>query len=149
MLRDSFLDLIPALCFHIHGWEDGSLCQCIRFGLCGEAAVKRQDFEWNDRRFAMPIQNIFTLALRTDDCEICGRVFRNIFQRDQFRFFLRFPANSKCDVLCRAIWVRTIKRRKSKTIFCNGVFQFLPVSSVINAYDTSPSRCLGSAIHPR
>ena len=31
MLRDSFLDLIPALCFHIHGWEDGSLCQSILF----------------------------------------------------------------------------------------------------------------------
>ena len=31
MLRDSFLDLIPALCFHIHGWEDGSLCQSIQF----------------------------------------------------------------------------------------------------------------------
>ena len=30
MLRDSFLDLIPALCFHIHGWEDGSLCQSIQ-----------------------------------------------------------------------------------------------------------------------
>ena len=29
LLRDSFLDLIPALCFHIHGWEDGSLCQGI------------------------------------------------------------------------------------------------------------------------
>jgi len=31
LLRDSFLDLIPALCFHIHGWEDGSLCQSIQF----------------------------------------------------------------------------------------------------------------------
>ena len=31
ILRDSFLDLIPALCFHIHGWEDGSLCQYILF----------------------------------------------------------------------------------------------------------------------
>jgi hypothetical protein len=31
LLRDSFLDLIPALCFHIHGWEDGSLCQNIQF----------------------------------------------------------------------------------------------------------------------
>ena len=31
LLRDSFLDLIPALCFHIHGWEDGSLCQSILF----------------------------------------------------------------------------------------------------------------------
>ena len=31
LLRDSFLDLIPALCFRIHRREDGSLCQSILF----------------------------------------------------------------------------------------------------------------------
>ena len=50
---------------------------------CGNSAVYRQDFEWNDRRFPMPVQNIFALTLRTDDREIRGSVVRKEFDRDQ------------------------------------------------------------------
>ena len=117
--------------------------------LCDDAAVKRQDFEWNDRRFPMPVQKIFGLALRTDDCEIRGSIVRKEFDRDQFRFVLRFPADCKRDVLCLAVWIRAIERRKSKTIFCDGVFQLRSASSVINAYDTIPSQRPGSEVHPR
>lgn len=148
MLRDSFLDLIPALCFHIHGWEDGSLCQSILF-LCGDSAVNGKIIKRNDWRFFVSAQNIFALALRTDDREICRRRFRNTFQRNQLRFVFRFPADCECDILCRAIWIRTIEGRKSMTIFCDGVFQFLPVSSVINVCDTSLSQRPESAARPR
>ena len=119
----------------------------IRLG--GDSAVKREIVNRNDRRFFVPVQSKSALALRTDDREICMGIFQKEFNRDQFRFILRFPADCERYVPCRAIWVGAIKRRKSKTIFCNGGFQFLPVTSTISAYDTSPSRRLGSAIHPR
>ena len=148
MLRDSFLDLIPALCFHIHGWEDGSLCQSILF-LCGDSAVKRKIVERNNRRFSVPTQNIFPFTLRANNCEIRGCILRNAFQRDQLRFVFRFSAVCKGDFLCVTTRVGAIERRKSKTIFCDGVFQFRSVSSVINAYDTSLSQRPEFAIHPR
>ena len=119
----------------------------IRLG--GNSAVKMDEWKWNDRRFFVSVQNIFALTFRTDDREIRGDVFRNIFQRNQFRFIFRFPADSKRDVLCRAVWIRTIEWRKSKTIFCDGGFQFPSVSSTINAYDTSLSRRPGSVTRPR
>ena len=45
----------------------------IRLG--GNSAVKRKIIKWSDRRFPMPVQNKFGLALRTDDCEVSGRAF--------------------------------------------------------------------------
>ena len=105
--------------------------------LCGDAAVKRQDSEWNDRRFPMPVQNIFALALRTDEREIRGSIGRKEFNRDQFRFVLRLAARCERDVLRRAVRIRTIEGRKTTAFrFCNLVFQFRSCSSVINAYDT-------------
>ena len=72
MLRDSFLDLIPALCFRIHRREDGSLCQNILF-LCGDSAINGKIVKRNDRRSSVPTQNVFALTLWTDDRKICGR----------------------------------------------------------------------------
>ena len=148
MLRDSFLDLIPALCFRIHRREDGSLCQSILF-LCGDSAVNGNFVKRNDRRLSVPTQNVFMLTLRTDNCEICGSCFRNIFQRDKLRFILCFTADCECNILRCAFRVGAIERRKSKTIFCDGVFQFRSVSSAINAYDTSLLQRLGSATRLR
>ena len=39
LLRDSFLDLIPALCFRIHWRENGSLCQSIQLVGCHKADI--------------------------------------------------------------------------------------------------------------
>ena len=97
----------------------------------------------------MPDQSKLPSTLRTVDDEFRVVDFFQSFDRNQFGSVFRFLAWRKGDVLCRAIRIGTIERRKSKTIFCDGGFQFLPVSSVINAYDTIPSRCPGSAIHPR
>ena len=119
----------------------------IRLG--GDSAVKREIVNRNDRRFFVPVQSKSALALRTDDREICMGIFQKEFNRDQFRFILRFPADCKCDILCCTVWVRAIERRKSKTIFCDGVFQFLPAPSAINVYDRSLSQFLGSAARPR
>ena len=147
-MRDSFLDLIPALCFRIHRREDGSLCQGIQ--LIGRHKTDiRDEFQRNDRITLVPDQCKLPFALRTVDDEFRVVDFFQSFDRNQFGSVFRFLAWRKGDVLCRAIRIGTIERRKSKTIFCDGGFQFLPVSSVINAYDTIPSRCPGSAIHPR
>ena len=148
MLRDSFLDLIPALCFHIHGWEDGSLCQGIQ--LIGRHKTDiRDEFQRNDRITPVPDQCKLPFALRTVDDEFRITDFFQCFNRDQLRFVFRFHAWRKRDISRFAIRVRTIERRKSKTIFCDGVFQFLFISSAINAYDMSLSQFPGSAIHPR
>ena len=105
--------------------------------LCGDATVKRQDSEWNDRRFPMPVQNIFALALRTDDREIRGSIGRKEFNRDQFRFVLGLAACCERDVLRRAVWVRTIEGRKATAFrFRDLVFQFRSCSSAVNTYNT-------------
>ena len=148
MLRVSFLDLIPALCFHIHGWEDGSLCQSIQLVGCHKADIGNE-FQRNDRIAVMPDQRKLSPALRTVDNEFRIIDFFQSFDRNQFGFVFRFDAWRKCNVLCRTVWVRAIKRRKSKTIFCDGVFQYLSIPSVINVCDRSLSRSLGSVTHPR
>ena len=50
----------------------------------GNSAVERKTVKRNDRRFSVPVQHIFALALRADDCEIRGSVARKEFNRDQF-----------------------------------------------------------------
>ena len=117
--------------------------------LCGNSAVKRKIVKRNERRLSVSAQNVFAFTLRTDDRETCRRVLRNTFQRDQIGFVFRFPADCERDILCSAVRVGAIKRRKSKTIFCDSVFQFLSMPSAINAYDMSLSLRPGSAIHLR
>ena len=97
----------------------------------------------------MPDQRKLSSALRTADDEFRIIDFFQRFNRDQLRFVFRFHAWRKRDVLCGAIRVGTIERRKAKAIFCDGGFQFMSVSSVINACDTSPSRSPGSAARPQ
>ena len=148
LLRDSFLDLIPALCFHIHGWEDGSLCQNIR--LIGRHKTDIGDeLQGNDRITPVPDQRELTSALRTVNDEIRIVDLFQRFDRNQFGFVFRFCAWYKRDILCTAIGIGAIKRRKAKTIFYDGVFQFLSVSSVLNAYGTILLRSLGFEVHPR
>ncbi len=82
LLRDSFLDLIPALCFHIHGWEDGSLCQCIR--LVGRHKTDIGDeLQRNDGIAVMPDQSKLPSAFRTVDDEFRIIDFFQRFNRDQ------------------------------------------------------------------
>ena len=148
MLRDSFLDLIPALCFHIHGWEDGSLCQSILF-LCSDSAVKRNCLKRNARRFYIPNHSKLLFAFRTAHDEIYRDLRGNISQRNELCTISRLRTGCKDKILCVASWIRAIEGRKSKTIFCDGVFQFRSVSSVINACDKSLLRSPGSAARLR
>ena len=148
MLRVSFLDLIPALCFRIHRREDGSLCQSIRLVGCHKADIG-DELQRNDGIAVMPDQPKLSPALRAVDDEFRVVDLFQSFDWNQFGSVFRFCVWCERDVLCRAVWVRAIERRKSKTIFCDGVFQFRSCSSVINAYDKSLSRSLGSATHPR
>ena len=147
MLRDSFLDLIPALYFHIHGWEDGSLCQSIQLG-CHKPDIG-DEFQRNNGIALMPDQCKLPSALWTTDDEFRIIDLIQHFNRDQFGIVFQFRVCRKCDIFCFAAWIGTIERRKSKTIFCDGVFQFRSVSSVINAYDTSLSQRPESAAHLR
>ena len=148
MLRDSFLDLIPALCFHIHGWEDGSLCQSIRLVGCHKTDIG-DELQRNDGIAVMPDQRKLSPALWAVDDEFRVVDLFQSFDWNQFGSVFRFCVWCERDVLCRAVWVRAIERRKSKTIFCDGVFQFLPAPSAINVYDRSLSRSLGSEAHPQ
>ena len=82
LLRDSYLDLIPALCFHIHGWEDGSLCQGIQ--LIGRHKTDiRDEFQRNDRITLVPDQCKLPFALRTVDDEFRVVDFFQSFDRNQ------------------------------------------------------------------
>jgi len=149
MLRDSFLDLIPALCFHIHGWEDGSLCQSIRLVGRHKTDIGNK-LQRNDRITVMPDQRKLSSAFRTVDDEFCvGDLFQS-FDRNQFGSVFRFRTWRKCNVLCLAVRIRTIEGRKAAAFrFRDLIFQFRSCSSVISAYDMSLSRRPGSAILPR
>jgi len=82
MLRVSFLDLIPALCFHIHGWEDGSLCQSIQLVGCHKADIG-DELQRNDGIAVMPDQRKLSSAFRTADDEFRIIDFFQRFNRDQ------------------------------------------------------------------
>ena len=82
LLRDSFLDLIPALCFHIHGWEDGSLCQSIQLVGCHKADIG-DELQRNDGIAVMPDQRKLSSAFRTADDEFRIIDFFQRFNRDQ------------------------------------------------------------------
>ena len=82
MLRVSFLDLIPALCFRIHRREDGSLCQGIQ--LIGRHKTDiRDEFQRNDRITLVPDQCKLPFALRTVDDEFRIIDFFQRFNWDQ------------------------------------------------------------------
>ena len=104
----------------------------------GDSVVKRDRFKWNAFRFSIPNHSKLLLALRTTHDEIYRDLHGNIFQRNKLCMVSRLRAGGKDKILCAAIRIGAIERRKSKTIFCNGVFQFCSVSSAINAYGNAP-----------
>ena len=82
LLRDSYLDLIPALCFRIHRREDGSLCQSIQLVSCHETDIGDQ-FQRNDGIAVMPDQRKLSSAFRTVDDEFRIIDFFQRFNWDQ------------------------------------------------------------------
>ena len=147
MLRDSFLDLIPALCFRIHRREDGSLCQGIQLVGCHKTDVG-DELQRNDGIAVMPDQSNLPSALRTVDDEFCVVDLFQSFDRNQFGSVFRFRTWRKCNVLCLAVRIRTIEGRKAAAFrFRDLIFQFRSCSSVINACDRSLSQRPGSATH--
>ena len=149
MLRDSFfgLDTCPLL---PHSRVGGRLTMP-KYYVCsgGNSAEKRDRVEWETHRFYILNHCELLFALRTAHDEIYRHLCGNIFQRNKICMISRLRAGSKDKILCVAAWIGTIERRKSKTIFCNSVFQFRSVPSAINAYDKSLSRSPEFAARPR
>ena len=109
----------------------------------------RDHFKRNERRANDPNHGKLLPALRTTHDELYGDLRRDCIQRNELCAISCFRAGGKDEILCMVIRVGAIVRRKSKTIFCDGVFQFRSVSSAINVCDTILSQCPESAIHPR
>ena len=115
----------------------------------GNSAVKRNRIKQNARRFYIPNHCKFLFALRTAHDEIYRDLHGNISQWNELRAISCLRTGGKDKILCMTARIRAIERRKSKTIFCDGVFQFRSMSSAISAYDTSLSLRPGSATRPR
>ena len=115
----------------------------------GDSAVKRNRIKQNARRFYIPNHCKFLFALRTAHDEIYRALRGNISQWNELCAISCLRIGGKDKILCVTVRIGTIERRKSKTIFCDGVFQFRSISSTFNAYDTILSQRPGFAIHPR
>ena len=115
----------------------------------GNSAVKRNRIKRNARRFYIPNHCKLLFALRTAHDEIYRDLRWNIIQRNKLCMISHLRTGGKDEILRSTFQIGTIERRKSKTIFCDGVFQFRSVSSEINAYDTSLSLHPGSEARQR